>query len=224
MESEESFEAAWADVEMLSAAYPDETIVSQTDTTTFPLHVTFRFSETAHIQLELVSGYPTDTGIQVVSYRSKPDEKARMEEAVTIVRSTAKECLDDGIEGGFACCAAALQAWNDFRGGWHSNNNDTGINDPSEGCCCARVLPPPRKKKVFNWITGEPLLDRKSSFQAHVCRITSDRDVRDALAQLLDGNSKLQRATHHMVSSSLSFVDLFIRLFVLSSVQRALKA
>jgi hypothetical protein len=110
MEVEESFERAVADLEMLSAMYPDETSVSEAGTSSaFPLQVTFRVSETAHIQLELVSGYPIDTGIRMLSYRSSPDEKARMEEAVTAGRSTAKECLDDGIEGCFACCAAAME-------------------------------------------------------------------------------------------------------------------
>jgi hypothetical protein len=199
MEAEDSFDRAMADLEMLAAMYPDETSVSEAGTSSaFPLQVTFRVSETAHIQLELVSGYPIDTGIRMLSYRSSPDEKARMEEAVTAVRSTAKECLDDGIEGCFACCAAALETWNDFDdGGNDLDNKDTGIDSSAEGCGCAV---PQRQGKVFHWISGEPLVDRKSSFIAHACRISSDRDVRDALHQLLDGNSKLKRATHHMVS------------------------
>jgi hypothetical protein len=203
MEVEDSFDRAMADLEMLAAMYPDETSVSQADSTSsaFPLQVTFRVSETAHIQLELVAGYPMDTGIRVLSYRSSPDEKARMEEAVTAVRITAKECLDDGIEGCFACCAAALQTWNDFDdGGNDPENKDTGIDPAAEGRCCAVPQQEKPQEKVFHWISGEPLVDRKSSFIAHACRISSDRDVRDALHQLLDGNSKLKRATHHMVS------------------------
>jgi hypothetical protein len=215
MEAEESFERAVADLEMLAAMYPDETSTSvpeagtgtgTTGTSTFPLQVTFRFSETAHIQLELVVGYPIDTGIQVKAYRSSPDEKARMEEAVTAVRNTAKECLDDGIEGCFACCAAALQTWSDFDDGSSDlDNKDTGIDPsaPTESAQQESSVPqqPQRQGKVFHWITGEPLVDRKSTFQAHACRISSDRDVREALHQLLDGNSKLKRTTHNMVSA-----------------------
>lgn len=206
MEAEESFERAVADLEMLAAMYPDETSVSEavsTSTSTFPLKVTFHFSETAHIQLELVSGYPTDTGIQVVSYRSSPDEKARMEEAVTAFRSTAKECLDDGIEGCFACCAAALESWNDFDDGSNDlGNKDTEIDPSVEGTELAQeeAVPQP-PEKVFHWISGEPFVDRKSTFQAHACRISSDKDVKEALHQLLDGNVKLKRTTHNMVSA-----------------------
>jgi hypothetical protein len=201
MEAEESFERAVADLEMLAAMYPDETSVSEavsTSTSTFPLQVTFRFSETAHIQLALVVGYLIDTGIQVVSYRSSPEEKARMEEAVTVFRSTAKECLDDGIEGCYACCAAALETWNDFDDG----GNDTEIDPSAEGTELAQHEPEPQPpEKVFHWISGEPLVDRKSTFIAHACRISSDKDVREALHQLLDGNVKLKRTTHNMVSA-----------------------
>jgi hypothetical protein len=206
MEVEESFERAVADLEMLSAMYPDETSVSEAvsaSTSTFPLQISFRFSETAHIQLELVVGYPIDTGIQVVKYRSSPDEKARMEEAVTAFRSTAKECLDDGIEGCFACCAAALETWNDFDdGGDELGNNHAEIDPSAEGTEAALQEPVPQPpEKVFHWISGEPLVDRKSTFIAHACRISSDKDVREALHQLLDGNAKLKRTTHNMVSA-----------------------
>jgi hypothetical protein len=206
MEAEESFERAVADLEMLTAMYPDETSVSEavsTSTSTFPLQVTFHFSETAHIQLALIAGYLIDTGIEVVSYRSSPDEKARMEEAVTAFRSTAKECLDDGIEGCFACCAAALETWSDFDdGGNDLGNNDTEIDPLAEGTELAQqeAVPQP-PEKVFHWISGEPFVDRKSTFQAHACRISSDKDVREALHQLLDGNVRLKRTTHNMVSA-----------------------
>ena len=207
MEVDESFERAVADLEMLAAMYPDETSVSEAvsaSTSTFPLQVTFRFSETAHIQLELVVGYPIDTGIQVVSYRSSPDEKSRMEEAVKAFRSTAKECLEDGIEGCFACCAAALETWNDFDdGGNDLGNIDTEIDPSAEVTELAQHEPavPQLPEKVFHWISGEPLVDRKSTFIAHACRISSDKDVREALRQLLDGNAKLKRTTHNMVSA-----------------------
>lgn len=205
MEVEASFERAMADLEMLVAMYPDETSVSEavsTITSTFPLKVTFRFSETAHIQLELITGYPIDTGIQVVKYRSSPDEKARMEEAVTAVRSTAQECLVDGIEGCFACCAAALQTWSDFDDGGNDLGKDTETDPSAEATESAQQEPVPQpREKIFHWITGEPLVDRKSTFQAHACQISSDKDVREALHQLLDGNSKLKRTTHNMVSA-----------------------
>lgn len=41
-------------------------------------------------------------------------------------------------------------------------------------------------------------MDRKSTFRAHACRVDSEQAVHEALFQLIDGNSKLQRASHNM--------------------------
>jgi Uncharacterized protein family UPF0029 len=186
----ESFDRALADMEILSAAYPDETVVSNEGTANFPLHVTLYLSETAHIELELVDGYPVHSNIQISSYRSAPSEKARMGEVLKAIRTIADECRREGVEGGLSCCAASLQAWND-----HGDDQILRKKSPQQGP--ELVLPLP---KEFSWIQGEPLLDRKSTFQAHVCRVSSEADVREALHALLDENSKLQRATHNMVN------------------------
>ena len=53
-------------------------------------------------------------------------------------------------------------------------------------------------EKHYHWISGEPLLDKKSSFQAHLCEVHSEEDVRGALQQLLTSSSKIQRASHNM--------------------------
>jgi Uncharacterized protein family UPF0029 len=58
------------------------------------------------------------------------------------------------------------------------------------------------KKKnvaVFPWITGQPLVDRKSTFLAHACPVSCEADVKIAMQQLLDSHSKYRRATHNMV-------------------------
>jgi len=200
---DDSLDRALADVEMLEAAYPTE-IETANKARRFPLHVTLRLSDTAHCQLELVRGYPTETNVRISSYRSgsSAPEKARMEAALSAVRRTAGECLQDGAEGGFACCAAALEAWN-------------GVEPEDDGAGDAAVSAGEKNdgtvqeggggggkeedEKRFEWITGGPLVDRKSTFIGHVCRISCEADVRPALSQLLDGNSKLQRATHNMV-------------------------
>ena len=51
---------------------------------------------------------------------------------------------------------------------------------------------------VYEWISGEPLLDKKSAFQAHLCKVYSESDVKDSLHQLLTSSSKIQRASHNM--------------------------
>ncbi|KAG8465984.1 hypothetical protein KFE25_005554 [Diacronema lutheri] len=57
------------------------------------------------------------------------------------------------------------------------------------GCAALAELPP----VIFS---GEPLTDRKSTFQAHVARCASTADVRAALRHLL-ADRKIARATHN---------------------------
>jgi hypothetical protein len=190
MENEESLERALADLEMLKAAYPDE-VSSSSETTTFPLRFSLNLSSDSFVELEFIQGYPVTSGLQISSYRSP--EKVRMDAVVRTIRETAQECFEDEAEGGFLCCAAALEAWNDTS---HQAEEEIqeDIQEPE---------PPPLSS--VQWITGGTLVDRKSVFQAHACRVTSEQEVHEALHQLLDGNSKLKRCTHNMVSVRVCF-------------------
>jgi hypothetical protein len=138
---------------------------------------TLTLSEGAYCKIQLI---PT---AQIVSYRCQPEEKARMEATVTAMR----ESLDNGA---WACCSTALQVW--------SEGESTVEHQPeptvTEGTAQSST-------HHYHWITGEPLTDRKSTFQAHICLIESQADVRPALDQLIMSTSKLQRATHNMVRS-----------------------
>ena len=49
----------------------------------------------------------------------------------------------------------------------------------------------------FGWISGECLLDRKSTFQPHLVRVSTRSEVETALDGLYR-NNKIQRATHNM--------------------------
>ena len=183
-ENEESLERAIADLEMLKAAYPDE--VSTSLDTTFPLRFSLHLSSESFVELEFRQGYPVTSGVQISSYRSP--EKGRMDAVVRAIRKSAQNCLDDEVEGGLPCCAAALEAWNEAS---HQ------IEEVMEERIKQPETPQP---STVQWITGEPLIDRKSVFQAHACRVTSEREVHEALQQLIDENSKLKRCTHNMVS------------------------
>jgi hypothetical protein len=102
--------------------------------------------------------------------------------------------LDGKVEGAFVCCAAALEAWNESDEDYvvsESVGEDTTLQKE----CSA----PP----VVEWITArEPLVDRKSSFLAMACKVASEQQVHDALRQLINGSSKLQRASHIMVRTT----------------------
>ena len=137
-EEEESLQAALADVEILQSAYPDECRVEdeqdgaaadqqqqqQQAAISFPLTVTLRFSPTASCRLQWIAGYPTRTGVQVASYRVSHDrtEQAALDRAVAAIRATSAACCgEQGVEGGLACCAAALQAWEEAVGRMDDN-------------------------------------------------------------------------------------------------------
>lgn len=191
MEDMESLERARVDVELVGSAYPDEVKVDkECSEADFPLIVTLKLSETAHIRLELVDGYPTKSTVQVASYRSNPNEKARIEKVVSDLKRVATECLREEKEGCFACCAAALEAWGDLV---DKQTQDEHPANPLEEY--GKSI----SNNHYDWVTGDPLVDRKSTFLPHVCQISSDADVPWALKQLLESHSKYRRATHNMV-------------------------
>ncbi|GKY90332.1 hypothetical protein MPSEU_000007200 [Mayamaea pseudoterrestris] len=220
MDQQESVEQAKADLEMLLAAYPDEIEVDESTrqkllatahdaTCFFPLQWTLHLSSSARIILEIVKGYPAETNIQISSYRSSPDEKNRMDDTVSIVRSIANQCLEDGVEGSFACVSAALDTWNsqvmadgsmsaaplDESRKTEPTRNRNEMTTHQNACS---PCPTESSSNAYTWITGEPLHDRKSTFVAHVCRLHCEADVQPALQQLLSSNNKLQKATHNM--------------------------
>jgi hypothetical protein len=223
----ESYERAAADMEILCAAYPEEINIvhpdymietgSSSDTTTdandyqipscFPLIFTLNLPASldndsslfqksrqfgGNITMEFPKGYPAKE-LQIVSYRSfQGIKKEIIEQVVNNIRSTAKEAVElyGGEECGLACCSVALECWNECLEDLISEN--------------AAILDETPKEKIdtyddIEWITAKTtLVDRKSVFQAHVCVVDSDEKVRRAVNKLIEGNSKIQRATHNM--------------------------
>lgn len=194
--NDESLDRALADLELLKAAYPDEVTCGDNNNdlpSSFPLYCSLHLSPDSFVQLEFKQGYPLTSGIQVSKYRSP--EKGRMEAALGAIRESAQTCLDDQVEGAFTCCAAALEAWNEHQ---QSENNEKALLEEEKKELLLSQQPP--TIPPVQWSVSEPLVDRKSSFVARACRVTSEQQVHDALHQLIHGNSKLQRATHNMVS------------------------
>jgi hypothetical protein len=198
-ESALSLERALADLEMIQAAYPDEISLPADEHgpyQTLPRKFTLHLSEHASLTMELQEGYPTRTGVQISDFRStKPTDKMRLESVVQAVRRVAKECQDDEMEGSISCCAAALEAWNDADSAF----NETAETVEANGREHLRIQETKASSTTsYNWISGEPLLDRKSAFQAHICAVHSEKEAREALHQLITSSSKIQRATHNM--------------------------
>ena len=49
-------------------------------------------------------------------------------------------------------------------------------------------------------VHGEPLLERKSTFQAHVAMVRSQAEVEAAMAYLYESHPRIKRATHNMLA------------------------
>ena len=112
-----------------------------------------------------------------------------------------------------ACCAAALEAWHGTHTADSSSasasvanllavsvsvsvsEGDLDVDDNNIHC---NTNSNHDNDNCFTWISGDPLVDRKSVFQAHLCRLENEANVAPALQQLLTSSSKMQRATHHM--------------------------
>lgn len=189
-----SIELALADIEILLSAYPEE-IRHHEDSVNameFPLQVNFHLSQTSFITFEFVDGYPILTNVGIASYRSSPAEKLQMERAVLAVKTASDECLEQGIEGGLFCCAAAYESW-------HEATTEAD-ESPSPQCVASELNSIHDNSRTYDWISDEPFIEKKSVFQAHVCSVASETDVRQALSQLINGSTKLKKATHNMVS------------------------
>ena len=194
MQTDTCLTLALADVELLQSAYPDETeLASGTPDVTkaLPITVTVRLSKDSWMDLEFAEGYPVESNISVARYRSTK-EHARLEKAVDAVRRTARECLEEGVEGALPCCAAAFEAWNEAQ------EEPATASEPSEAM--ADVSRPAQSTdRSIPWITGPPLVDRKSTFQGHLCFVKTEEEVKCGLNQLLTSCTKIQKATHNMV-------------------------
>ena len=218
---ESSIQSARADLELLQAAYPDEIAMddatgtsSFTNAACFPLMARLHFSKTASCQLQWRHGYPTSSNVEIIAWRAKDSsEQQRLEQALQAWRHMALEW--EGHEGvGLVCCAAAMEAWNDpstseakaaaavvedaLEEEMAACNCAADEDHTNDNCTPAATSSSSQPSSSYNWTSGEPLVDRKSIFQAHLCRLQKEADVAEALHQLLTSSSKMQRATHHM--------------------------
>ena len=148
-----------------------------------------------NVTMEFPKGYPSKK-LQVVKYRTSPSiKKEFIEQVVTCVRASATEAVEiyGGEECGLACCAAAIECWNEcLEREMEDNARVTSIQEPPQDAIT-------NDDDDIQWITAEnTLVDRKSVFQAHLCVVNSDDMVRRAVNKLIQGSNKIQRASHNM--------------------------
>jgi Uncharacterized protein family UPF0029 len=193
-------EASLAEIEMLSAAYPDE-ITVVTDPDAFPVQLMVRLSNSAHFVMEYSAGYPTvKDSLSIASYRSNLAEKRRLETSLLAFRDAVAAANQE--ECGFTAVSQALECWNQYE------QASANLVNEQQACLVVKdelksdhsVEPHP-----YHWISGDAVVIQKSTFVGHVCRIRGEKDIKPALNQLISGNSRLQRATHNMVRAWVSY-------------------
>uniref|UniRef100_A0A7S1UNP0 Impact N-terminal domain-containing protein n=1 Tax=Grammatophora oceanica TaxID=210454 RepID=A0A7S1UNP0_9STRA len=195
-DQEESLERAASDIEIAEAAFPDEVlVVGPLDA--FPLTFQLCLDDGgAFLALMLPVGYPAHSGLEIISYRSKPKDKVRIDAVAAAVRQTAQDCLEQEMEACMACCSAAIEAWNEAE---HLNSPPVR-EDETPMSSLVRTAP------SYEWLSGVPLTDRKSTFQGHACLVKTEQQVYDAIRELIDGSNRIQRAYHNMYAWRLTEV------------------
>jgi hypothetical protein len=217
--SESSLERARADIELICAAYPEEVRIMtcplhETDTDIqdeIPVDFPFLFTltmtkggdlrKTAHVTMELPPGYPQES-LRVSSYRGGSAVPKRfLEQVPCIIRTLAETHAQKNEECGLEICAQVLETW---RLCWEKEEEEEEVPQ--------RNLVPLKEDSTFQtsipWISGQSTItDRKSVFQAHLCIVHSEVEVQVALRQLIDCNTKIQKATHNMVSLLMESLD-----------------
>ena len=228
-----SISRAIADLEMLSAAYPDEVNIpydlpsfendDQASKLSFPFTFTLTLPDpstitntgspstsnnksASFITMDLPKGYPTKAALKIQSYRcgggstESSMTKYPMEQSVQAAQNAALECFENEEEAGFQVCQAAISTWEEFIQELYEKDQDE--------LALAQLELQDKHEKVMleegegiTWISSTNLLiDRKSTFQAHITVVNSDDMVQRALRKLIGGSTKIQKATHNMVS------------------------
>lgn len=211
-----SFERAISDLQILLAAYPDEILLDGQSSNGdnddfdrpnwFPLIFTLTLPKDGHkfgasVTMEFPKGYPTSKSLEVISYRSSPTVKKEIiEQVVNAINQTAFEALNTygGEECGLTCCAAAIDSWTTLI-----EAEQQIISDQEQAAVEVQNQERINQDDLdIHWITSEnTLIDRKSVFQAHLCIVSSEDMVKRAVNKLIEGSTKIQRATHNMVST-----------------------
>jgi len=209
-DDEEALMRAQADLELLTAAYPDEiTIHTPLPCTSFPISFTMHLQSTneasskaikdskSTITMQMKSGYPETTGVEITTFRAI--RKKSIELAVQAVKDASLECLANGEESALSCCIAAQQVWDECM----QDEADKLVWEEERLKEEEHVrLDLATQDDDIKWISGVEgcgiVHDRKSTFQAFVCYVKDEDMVRRALRKLIDGNNKIQRATHNM--------------------------
>ena len=158
------------------------------------------------IIMELPKGYPAESKIRIQSYRCGKSElvtitKFHMEQTVIAAQKVASECFESQSEAGLSVCMIAISTWEEcIQNQYEKNKREIAMEHLTLQTRYERELL--EEGDGIEWISTEEkdlIIDRKSTFQAHVTYVNSEIMVQRALRKLIGGSSKIQRATHNMV-------------------------
>ena len=174
-----------ADLELIQAAYPDEVVIHNDH------EATIHLSHDAWVSLTFPRmGYPTTRGVEIQSYRSH--DKHRIDCVVANIRTVAQHSIPE--ESGMQCCAIALEIWNQPL---PPSQLSQSLQLPTQ---LQQLLPTQQQLQTVSWTSGPSITDRKSTFQAHACQIQTEAQIQNALQQLKQQNTRIQKAYHNIMA------------------------
>lgn len=172
------------EVEGLSLIYPDEWVVENAETSSYSVVLITNDGQSVQLLLHLPDGYPLDCCpiVQVSAPWMARDLKTNL------IKHLDDVCLRNrGTCVLFTLIEETRQCLQDIV---HSNATkslepEKSPAEHTESLCDVQIE------------HGEPLVDRKSIFQAHLAAVSSTQDVESVLNQL-KLNKKFSMATHNM--------------------------
>ena len=201
----DSAERREAELEAIAAIFPPDEDAVSVSFEESSLRVRIQSTE---FVIHLPHGYPAEEGcVPTISPVTRLEGKilGRMEEVAALAGGdeclleliqTMKDFLDEDLSPSHPACDAGMASLaSEFEG---TLGVVLGVPDELAQSCAtpARAAPP---LPLTGIVHGEPFVERKSTFQAHLLAVTTDAEV-DAFVAALNTVAKIRSATHNILA------------------------
>ncbi len=192
MDSTEDVSRVVDEVEALKAIYGEDSVAFDAVRRT----LTIQISDKASLAMIVPQSYPSNSRPVNVTLRTCGLVRSQAAELVTSALEEVHSNHPEYAECIFDYCQLVLIALESQGGVSDQRSNDeavstddrTGDRSSGDSPLAGRIV-----------VHGEPLIDRKSVFQAHGIRVSSAEEAQCFVAYLLDEFPKLRSATHNVM-------------------------
>ena len=191
LKMDENFELQRDEIEALMSIYEDQIEIVNEESMTLILKIDSNPTKQFHVRVGLPTTYPS---------KSPPKYEINAPWLKSLERKVLHEKLDKIYDE--SCGNCILYEWMDYlRNFVDEKNSENNQSFPLENVETSKILP--KSLPVPPIFHGEPLVDRRSTFQAHVATVISVSDVK-AVRETLLQNRKIANATHNIVAYRIS--------------------